>query len=55
MDVNKEASEFWERAAMAALTGLCASGINLDPKSAAEQAAALADALLLNQQSRLGG
>ena len=50
--MRREAMEFWERAATAALTGLCLNAAGVDAQGAAAQAAALADALLKEQQRR---
>lgn len=50
--MSAEEAEFWERAATAALTGLCAAGGELETRGAAERAARLADALMDERRRR---
>jgi hypothetical protein len=52
MEMRREAMEFWERAATAALTGLCGHAAGIDVQGAAAEAAVLADALLAERQHR---
>ena len=50
--MKREAMEFWERAATAALTGLCGNAAGVDVQGAPAEAAALADGLLAERQRR---